>query len=418
MTQKTPKILLCIVFVFLFSCSWTLNSTQGCTGGISTPLAPGANYYVAQWKESNSQPYLQIVASNYYQLGVAQATFLGEDILYGHYMVIGTFEALNISLDMISGYIPAYLETIPTDYISMMQGIAAVLPLSIEDLILQTILLDIYYGQLVPMMSGYPQPPLPEIGGCTAIGARNGRFGEIVGQTFDFPVAFGEYTNFVKYWVRGKLPVFTIQLGFSPLAEGKNPFVRCISTVIQTIVVGEIQTPYTIRTRIALENCYSLDALEDAIIGFASPWNYILADSMGLVRGYETIPSTYVAEEVNTWCVRTNTYENPAFRPYLVSQTYSMARQQKAEELVQDAYVDKRLSAEEALAILSYRDALDPEKNICRYAGDLPTDPVAYDTQTLGFIIFEDNGGYFGLGTPRDNPAGMIPALSPRSFFA
>ncbi len=63
-----------IVFAVLISCSWTFSLAQGCAGGNSTPLTAGANYYVAQWKESNAQPYLQIVASNYYLLGVAQGT--------------------------------------------------------------------------------------------------------------------------------------------------------------------------------------------------------------------------------------------------------------------------------------------------------------------------------------------------------
>jgi hypothetical protein len=136
---------------------------------------------------------------------------------------------------------------------------------------------------------------------------------------------------------------------------------------------------------------------------FTSSWNYIVADTIfseafSKPIACETLPATAVNIPVEDITVRTNTYVTDSLRPYLLSQTYSMARQAKAEYLAEE---DRgRLTIKEIGEILSYHDGTDA--SITRYA------QTPEDTKTLAFFISNGIISYFGLGNPRDADWGKI----------
>jgi hypothetical protein len=354
------------------------------------------------WIETNGQQYLQLTAENHYELGALEGQYLADKILYGHGLIQQLVQQYQLDINELMYLAQLYENFIPERYKQEMQGISSVLPITYNDILLQNAWLDIYYGHLIPQMTGAGVPPI-EIAGCTAIGTNNFVL-DAVGQNMDFAAPFEPSTYWIRYKVGDSPRVFCLGVGSGKISIGKNPYVIAAATVIKTAVTGEIGIPQCVKSRMAFETAENADEFVSIMeSSFTSSWNYIVADTIfseafSKPIACETLPATAVNIPVEDITVRTNTYVTDSLRPYLLSQTYSMARQAKAEYLAEE---DRgRLTIKEIGEILSYHDGTDA--SITRYA------QTPEDTKTLAFFISNGIISYFGLGNPRDADWGKI----------
>ncbi|MHA2287492.1 MAG: hypothetical protein ACXABG_01770, partial [Promethearchaeota archaeon] len=148
-----------------------------CFGFLNPSLACENNTYetsYAEWKFSNGQPYLYVKADNYYTLGYLEGKNLAFQTAWMKLMIMLQAQEIGLSYDAAIFYALDYLDFFPEDYLLEMNGFAdaidsvlvpfmgVVYNITIDflDVLAQNCFWDIYYGKIVPMMSGYPQPPL------------------------------------------------------------------------------------------------------------------------------------------------------------------------------------------------------------------------------------------------------------------
>lgn len=341
-----------------------------------------------QWIQKGSQKYLEISAKNYYELGTLEGTFLGEQILYLDSLLEQLVASYGYDMDDFLAYCYIYEQFIPSEYIQEMKGISDVLPISYEKILLQNVWLDLYYGQLVPAQA-YQNDDM----GCTAIGV-NHRFLDTIGQNLDFGAVFSPSISWIKYKVANSPNVFCLMLGSAKLPSGKNEYVMCTTNLVQTVLPGSFAMPYAIRSRLAFETSKTANDFLNKVICKTSSWNYIVLNNPFKYRnavpiGVESLNGYYVFEEGTQFVVRTNTFVSTNLKPYLINQEYSLDRQERATELINE---DKgRFTLRDCGELLS--DGLIVKS----FSGNI------YDTITLAFFFSNGRFTYFGIGNPRDS---------------
>jgi len=205
MQLKKKSVLLFFILIFSVSFSF-LNFAVACDNNTYK-----TNY--AEWKFSNDQPYLYVEANNYYSLGYLEGQNLAFQTAWMKLMIMLQAQEIGLSYDVAIFYALDYLDYFPEEYLLEMNGFAdainfvlipfmgVVYNITIDflDVLAQNCFWDIYYGKIVPMMSGYPQLPLI-VAGCTAIGSKIARGRTILGQSIDIsllmqPTASWVYTK-------------------------------------------------------------------------------------------------------------------------------------------------------------------------------------------------------------------------------
>lgn len=244
----------------------------------------------AEWRFSNGEPYLYVQADNYYTLGYLEGQNLAFQTAWMKFMILLQAEQIGLPYKVAIYYALDYLDYFPEEYILEMQGIAdaidvvqipfmgQVYEITIDFLgvLAQNCFWDVYYGKIVPMLSGYPQPPLI-VAGCTAIGSNTGKKA-ILGQTFDISLLMQPTASWVYIKIQGK-KVFSFRTGSMLAMGGVNKHGVAIETI---------------------PNSYSIE-----IIG----------------RGGYTFDA--------------NVYENPYFKAFLIYPTNYVERYNRVSELCQ-----------------------------------------------------------------------------------
>ncbi len=357
----------------------------------------------AKWKSSNGQFYLLVNAQDYYSLGYLTGKGLMDQILTMDAIIKSLISSYGFRLQEILYYAQIYELFIPMEYKDEMQGMADATMLTYLDILLQIVFLDLYYGILIPTQIG-----LDGVGACTALGVKNTKWQVTIGQNMDFGLAFLPTLSYVKHTVMGKQAVFSLRMGASTLAIGKNKRVSSTLTLVQTWKMANFGTPTGIKARMAFENCKSASKfLEIMTSSYCASWNYIISDFKGNVIASETLPESFIVQNLKFGesAVRTNTYISEELKLFLIDQSYSISRQMKAEKLIEEKQESKWIIRErDLMTILRYYDGTDA--SICRFPN--PTDPTYICTEAF-FVSAGVRRGYFGIGNPIQNSWGRIP---------
>ncbi|MFW9772608.1 MAG: C45 family autoproteolytic acyltransferase/hydrolase [Candidatus Thorarchaeota archaeon] len=352
-----------------------------------------------EWR-GTEQKYLYVVAENYYDLGFLTGQFLMSQIIAFDNIIDYFIYALNLDLQTIL-YIANNYE-IPQPYQDEMEGIADATGLSYEEILLQIVFLDLYYGILIPL-----QVSSNNIGACTAFAVKNRNSHFVHGQTMDFGLIFQPILVWVHHKIIGKEDVFTLRMGASTLAIGKNQKVSCTLNLVQAWKIGNFDVPTSIKCRIAFETCKNAkNFLSVMLSSYCASWNYIICDKRGMIFGVETVPGLAVINKIkkSEFVVESNTYTTETLKPFLIDPYYSLARQEKAQELINAKLTqNKNFKIQDGISIECYYDGSDA--SICRYP-DL-YNPLSITTLASFTTSFWKNG-YFGIGTP-DNSLEKVP---------
>ena len=399
----TGKIFL-IFFIFVFStiigCSSAIGQRPARDPQVKSPHHISNR---AEWKDTNGQYYLEIYATDHYNLGKLEGEYLESQILTLNQIIKELLIYYDIPLELVTSLAYIYNHYIPFIYKLEMFGISRAIPsLSYTDILLQIVFLDLFYGFLNPLMVS-----TDKLAGCTALSIN--QQGNMIGQNLDFSLLFYPTLSWVRYSLPRKTPVFALYMGAGTIPMGKNKYVSSLITLVQTKIFHQIfATPTFIKTKIAFENSKTADEFLNYLTdGFTCSWNFIIADKKKIIAS-ETINSIRIDEVVkeNNFAVRTNTYITEELEDYLIDPFYSKERQLKAEELVSyKLSMENPLSIIDIVEILSYYDGTN--SSIIRFPNI--NDPLS--TSTLSFFIFDlsSNNGYFGLGNTIISTLGIIP---------
>jgi hypothetical protein len=357
----------------------------------------------AKWKSSKGQSYLLVNAQDYYSLGYLTGKGLIDQILTMDAIIKSLVSSYGFNLQEILYYAQIYDLFIPTDYKDEMQGMADATMLYYSDILLQIVFLDLYYGILIPTQIG-----LDGVGACTALVIKNTKWHVTIGQNMDFGLAFLPTLSYVKHIVMGKQVVFSLRMGASTLAIGKNKKVSSTLTLVQSWKIANFGIPTGIKARIAFESCKSASKFFEIMTSsYCASWNYIISDYKGNVIASETLPDSFIIQNLKFGeiAVRTNTYISEELKLFLIDPTYSIARQMKAEDLLKVKEESKWIVRErDLMTILSYNDGTDA--SICRFPD--PADPNYICTEAF-FVSSGIRRGYFGIGNPIQCSWGRIP---------
>ncbi|MFX0072728.1 MAG: carcinine hydrolase/isopenicillin-N N-acyltransferase family protein [Candidatus Hermodarchaeota archaeon] len=386
----------------------------------SQSCCPG--FYYATWKETNGQTYLDILASDHYQLGVATGYNIFEKILEMKLILDQLLVQYNVSPLEALYLAKSYELSIADKYISEMQGIAEgceirsaelaqlgiVLPtITYNDILIQNTFLDGFYGYIIPSQVGIDSAP--KLFGCTAIAIKNSNRKVTIGQTWDFGAPFQNCYTFIRHKILGYPRIFGLRLGgMIQTPMGKTFWVTSTVNLVSLWKFGEISTPTSINSRMALENSRNAYQFKKFITQ-SKPcgWNYLISDIWGNLIALETAPGITIMRQIQKkdFVVSTNTYVNDDLKPFLLNPVYSLERQEKAEELTNEALnKDNWVSKDDLTQIFSFYDG--GEASITRYPN--PSDP--YLTMTNCFYVSSGlRNGYFSNGNPRDSSYGRIP---------
>ncbi len=160
----------------------------------------------AELRSSNKQEYLEINARNYYEFGFLRGLHLKKKIRKAKRVFNAFVKAYKLSYKQFLSYANNYI--IPDDYRDEIQGITDTTGLKYEQILVQKLWIDIYYGILQPS-----KMVEKNIGACTSFIVRNHKNQFIHGQSMDFGLVFFPTFNWLKYKIRGKEPVFSLNLG-------------------------------------------------------------------------------------------------------------------------------------------------------------------------------------------------------------
>jgi hypothetical protein len=404
--KKRSVILLLFVVItpsFLF-----INSVNACNDD-KIPFA--------EWKISNGQPYLHIEANDYYELGLLEGENLAFQIAWMKLMIMIQAQELGMSYDMAKYMALEYLDYIPENYILEMNGIADaidVVPLvfmgnyyevSIDflDVLAQNCFWDIYYGIILPTITGYPQLPFI-VGGCTAIGSHTGKK-TIFGQTIDITYMMTPATAWVYTNIRGR-KVFSFRMGSMLAFGGVNKYGLTLSVnLLEVVNYGCYGIPLSIIYRSVLEKARFVTAALRIIRNnnFTLGWNYIVRQKR-VMLAIETIPNSYTVEIIRRGCYTfdANIYENPYFKMFMIYPTKYIERYNRVSELCELYNQDGNLDLDDLFEI--YSDTLISRRFTT-------VDPL--DVGTAGsFFINEKNNIYFCLGNPLNSNLGIISSFS------
>lgn len=347
------------------------------------------DYRYSWWSESNGQPYLNIIASDHYQLGLE----FGEQNIAKIYHLDAVIKmmALQYEIPIETMYYLSSLYEIPEDYAQYLQGVTDSTGLTYSEILLEVTLFDLFYGYLMPsMMQGAM--------GCTAIADSN-----TIGQNIDLTEMLFPSMGWLRYKVGRKYTTFCAYGGVGFFPTGKNSKdVSVTVNLVQQINIGEFGIPIPIKAMMGFENLKkSSDFVEMFTESYTCGWNFLIVNQRNKESyGMETLPFETYTVPIDTYQVRTNTFMHEPFRPYLIDPLYSMDRQLKAEELSQAQYQDGDLSMCDILNTLRYNDG---EVEISR----LPIgDPM--HTMTVAFFVSSKHFCFFGLGNPLQNNIGLL----------
>ncbi|MFX1488585.1 MAG: C45 family autoproteolytic acyltransferase/hydrolase [Promethearchaeota archaeon] len=367
----------------------------------------------AEWKLSNGQPYLYVEADNYYDLGLLEGQNLAFQIAWMKLMINLQAQELGLSYDTALYYALAYLEKIPDKYIFEMQGIAdgidivnipfmgQVYEISIDfiDVLAQNCFWDIYYGTILPMLTGYPQTPLIA-GGCTAVAARSYRK-TIFAQTIDLSLLMKPTGSWVYTKINGN-KFFSFRVGSMLAMGGVNKWGLSVSVnLLEVFNYGCSGIPLSIIYRSILENTKSIRQAKEIILSnnFTLGWNYILRNKRNLLA-IETIPNSYSVERIrkSSFTFDANIYENSLFKMFMIYPTKYLPRYNRVSELCQSLSQDGSLNLYDLFKI--YTDPLISR----RFSTENPMEVGTVSS----FFLDQRNNVYFCLGNPIDSNLGVI----------
>jgi hypothetical protein len=404
--KKFNKLILGLSALLIVTTMVGINSVRACENyelNRDIPITSSAIKGFAQWKSSNGQAYLLINAQDYYSLGYLTGKGLVNQILTMDAIIKSVICSYGLNLQEILYYAQIYDLFIPMEYKNEMQGIADATSLTYLDVLLQEVFLDLYYGILIPAQIG-----IDGVGACTALAIKNTKWHATIGQNMDFGIIFLPTLAYVKYTVMGKQAVFSLRMGASTLAIGKNKRVSSTLTLVQTWKMANFGTPTGIKARIAFENCKTASEFFEVMTSsYCASWNYVISDFKGNIIAAETLPDSVIVKDLKfgETAVRTNTYISEALKMFLIDSTYSLPRQMKAEELLKTKQESKWIVREKDLMdILCFYDGTDA--SICRFPDSV--DPTYVCTEAF-FVSSGVRKGYFGIGNPIQSTWGRIP---------
>ncbi|MFX1379409.1 MAG: C45 family autoproteolytic acyltransferase/hydrolase [Promethearchaeota archaeon] len=370
-----------------------------------------SNY--AEWRFSNDQPYLYVEADNYYTLGILEGKYLAFQIAWMKLMIMLQAQEIGLSYDIASYYTTDYLEYIPQEYLVEMQGIAdaidivsilfmgEIYEISIDfmDVLIQNCFWDIYYGKIIPMLTGYPQSPLIA-GGCTAIGSHTNKR-TIFGQTVDLTLSMKPTVSWVYVKINNK-KFFSFRMGSMLAMGGINKWGLSISVnLLEVFNYGCSGMPLSVVYRYILENTRFINQARDNIISndFTLGWNYIIRNRRSIIA-IETIPNSYSFERIKrgSYTFDANIYENALFKMFMIYPTKYLERYNTVSELCINYSQDGNLVLKDLFNI--YSDT----KISRRFTTGDPTEVGTVGT----FFVDHKNNIYFCLGNLLDSNLGII----------
>ena len=352
MNSKLPKKILSIFLMFIIITMVLYSSVRI----FSIRHVDGE----AEWKESNSQPYLYVSAENSYDLGYLTGQNLYKQIFSLKNILILLSPQFETSYSELKKLASEYIPFIPSEQIDEMDGIAEGatnklgIKINFNDILIQNTWFDILYGKIIPDMTEENDiDPL----GCTAISVMNYDSIPVFGQNFDFTLIFKSCTSFVLHKLGNNPAIFGIKFGAAlnfPIAKNENG-VFVLTTIIKTNVRSFTMIPTTCRTRIALEQAQNASSYvnlfykvlgKNQTIGF----NSIIIDNNSMFA-VDAVPNrTNILTP--QYVVRTNTFVNESWQRYLVDKNYSKNRQNETEKQLAVKLENLVLTHEELMDIL------------------------------------------------------------------
>ncbi|MFX1374897.1 MAG: carcinine hydrolase/isopenicillin-N N-acyltransferase family protein [Promethearchaeota archaeon] len=399
------------IVILLFILSFTFS-----TGFLSYANAcknDNTEFNYAEWRISNYQQYLYVVANDYYTLGFLEGQHLAFQTAWMKLMIMLQAQELGLSYEHALSYTADYLEYIPEKYLLEMQGIAdaidivpipfmgEIYQISIDfiDVLAQNCFWDIYYGRIIPMLTGYPQSPLIA-GGCTAIGAHTGKKTSFA-QTIDLSSLMIPSASWVLTKINNK-KFFSFRIGSMLAMGGVNKWGLSISVnLLEVLNYGTSGKPLSIIYRNVLENAIFIRQAKNIIISndFTLGWNYIIRNRRYMLA-IETIPNSYSIERIRrgTYSFDANIYENSLFKTFMIFPTKYLTRYNRVSELCQLYNQDGDLDIHDLFSICS--DSLISRRFTT-------ADPMEVGTVS-SFFVDTKNNVYFCLGNPLDSSLGLI----------
>lgn len=404
--QFKKKTVLLLFLLATILCSGFISFASACKTDNTTP-----NF--AEWRISNNQQYLYVTADDYYTLGYLEGQHLAFQIAWMKLMIMLQAQDLGLSYDHALYYTMDYIEYIPEEYIHEMQGMADaidIIPIPFMgetyqitidfiDILAQNCFWDIYYGKIIPMLTGYPQSPLIA-GGCTAIGSHTERK-TVFGQNIDLSFLMMPCTSWVYTHIRNK-KFFSFRIGSMLAMGGVNKWGLSISVnLLEVFNYGCSGKPVSIIYRSVLERALSLRQAMYIITSndFTLGWNYIIRNRRHMMA-IETIPNSYSIEMIwrGTYSFDANIYENSLFKMFMIFPTKYLPRYNRVSELCQSYTQDGDLDVMDIINICS-------DTMISRRFTMI--DPL--EVGTVGsFFVDTRNRIYFCLGNPLDSSLGTI----------
>ncbi|OLS14364.1 MAG: hypothetical protein RBG13Loki_2013 [Promethearchaeota archaeon CR_4] len=359
----------------------------------------------AEWRESNGQPYLEVVAQDPFTAGLLQGKCLVDQIRHmKHYVLhfIIRYAAKRQSYKKFRELArKGYEKFFPSRYIEEMNGVAeGARVVDYDDILVQNCFSDIIYGHLIP---DNPENPLLRKFdlGCTAFGIINTQTSDnipktLIGQNFDYPGYFRRALSFVHLKSPDKPEVFALRLGgMLCLAAGRNSCgIALTVNAVKARVQADLTMPVTAKARLCLETANSAEMCYKIIfdLPIGGSCNFLLADNTEIIAT-EVLSKHSVKQNATTTIVKSNTYVTEQLQQYLTRPNYSKQRQFYATGRLDQMYENKggMLNDDDLLELL--RD----QPIICRKKRLQP--------KTIAFITRQ----YFGTGNPVDNPIGRVP---------
>ncbi len=314
----------------------------------------------AEWKESNSQPYLYVSAENSYDLGYLTGQKLYKQIfsLKNILMLLSSqFETSYSDLKKLS---LEYIHFIPSEQIEEMNGIAEGatnklgITIHFNDILIQNTWFDILYGKIIPEMTKENDiDPL----GCTAISVMSNDSVPVFGQNFDFTLIFKSCTSFVLHKLGNNPAIFGIKFGAAlnfPIGKNENG-VSVLTTIIKTNVRSSTMIPTTCRTRLSFEQAQNASSYVDLFYNILGKnqsigFNSIIIDKNNMFS-VDVVPNK-ISIHSSSYSVRTNTFVNESWQKFLVDTNYSKDRQNEAEKQLEVMLEDSDFTHEELMDIL------------------------------------------------------------------
>jgi hypothetical protein len=347
----------------------------------------------SEWRDSNGELYLYINADNYYDLGYLTGKGLALNIALMKYELMISSLMFGIDYFSMINIAKQYKEYIPAHYLIELQGISdgasagSGFYLSFEDVLVQSVFLEIIYGRLLPNISVSL--------GCTAFGTINSDNHTLIGQNIDLMKPMGACGAFVLHKYRNEPLTFTYRIGACTLPMGKNEHNIVINmNLVQLNIISDLTTPFFVIARDAFSQSTTIEQFYGYFFNnHTLPYgcNLLIAQNNTLLA-VQCLPDEINLNHPNATIVHSNTYLNEIWKNKLADPYYSKDRQVYAENILQSAYDDHQLTDAELISILGNKPI------ICRdeegFTGD----------GTVAFLTSK----FFGIGTVHDD-IGIIP---------